>query len=209
MAFTGEQIQYIEKTIRVAIGTVEEKVGTVLKQGEAMQTELKAIVEKHNAALKEHNAELNANADRVTALVDKAYVAQEKLEGSTAKIDDANVKIKNAEQIATDLMEKLRLFEANFEDHRTQLIKLNSDTETAVQGLDVKLQEAVASTRADVQTEFNNQNEKLHIFCNGIKAEVQANFSGNSGGKCAGFEGKAGGKARIYFLVRVYMARVI
>ena len=93
------------------------------------------------------------------------------------------MKIKNAKEFVANLLVKLRAIEANFEEHRTQLGKLNSDTETAVQGLDLKLHEAVASTRADVQTEFNAQNDKLHIFCNGIRAEVQANVTGSGGGK--------------------------
>ena len=124
----------------------------------------------------------------------QANDAQVKVEGSTAKIDDADAKLKSSETFVNDLMAKLRTFEANFDEHRTQLTKLNSDTETAVLGLDVKLQSAVAATRADVQTEFNDMNAKLHTFCSGIKAEVQANVSGNSGGKGTGLDGKASGK---------------
>ena len=122
--FSSDQKAYISKTIKLAITEMELKVGTILGQAEAMQTEIKRIVEKHET-------ELHASANRVTTLVDQANAAQGKLEGATAKIDDADVKIKNAEQIVTDLMEKLRLFEANFEDHGTQLVNLNSDTETA------------------------------------------------------------------------------
>ena len=98
-----------------------------------MQTEIKGIVQKHET-------ELHASADRVTTLVDTANAAQAKLEGSTAKIEEADAKLKSAEVFVNDLMVKLRTFEANFEEHRTQLVKLNSDTETAVLGLDVKLQ---------------------------------------------------------------------
>ena len=104
--FTAEQREYIESTINIAIGKMEEKVGSILVQGEAMQKTLQGIVEKHNA-------ELHASADRVTGLVDKANAANEKLEGSTARIDDSDAKTKKAEQIVTDLMEKLRVFEEN------------------------------------------------------------------------------------------------
>ena len=185
--FTPAQQEYIGNTIKLAITEMEMKVGGILGQAEAMQTEMKGIIQNHET-------ELIKNSDRVTQLVTQANDAQLKLEGSTAKIDDADAKLKSSETFVNDLMAKLRTFEANFEEHRTQLTKLNSDTETAVLGLDVKLQSAVAATRADVQTEFNNQNEKLHIFCNGIKAEVQANVSGNGGGKGTGLDGKAGGK---------------
>ena len=151
VVFSPQQQEYISNSIKLAITEMEQKVGTILGQAEAMQTEMKGIIQNHET-------ELHKSADRVTALVDKANDAQVKLEGSTAKIEEADAKLRSSETFVNDLMGKLRTFEANFEEHRTQLIKLNSDTETAVLGFNVKLQEAVAGTRADVQTEFNNQN---------------------------------------------------
>ena len=190
--FTAEQREYIGSTINIAIGKIEEKVGSILGQGEAMQKNLQEIVEKHNA-------ELHASTDRVTGLVDKANTAHEELEGSTARIDDSDAKIKKAEQIVSDLMEKLKVFETNqmavFESHKEQITKLNSGTETSVQGLDAKLDSAVAGTRADVQAEFNDMNTKLHTFCAGVKAEVQAGVAHVAGGgKGLDFESKGGGK---------------
>ena len=35
-------------------------------------------------------------------------------------------------------------------------------------------------------------NAKLHTFCSGVKAEVQAHVAGGGGGKGTGFEGKGG-----------------
>ena len=143
--FTPAQQEYIGNTIKLAITKMELKVGAILGQGQAMQDEIKKYVEKHNA-------ELHDSANRVITLVEQANAAQQKLEGSTSRIDDSDAKISKAEQVVTDLMEKLRAFETNqmsvFEDHKAQLTKLNSDTETAVQGLDGKLEAAVAGTRA-------------------------------------------------------------
>ena len=145
---TAEQRDYISDSIKVAITQMEVKVGTILGQGEATQIAIKAIVENHNA-------ELHANADRVTELVDKANAAHDKLEGSTARIGDSSAKIDEAEKIMVDLKERLKQFEANqvsvFDNQRTQIEKLTADTEIAVQGLDGKLDAAVARTRADVQ----------------------------------------------------------
>ena len=191
VVFSPQQQEYIGNSIKLAITEMEVKVGGILGQAEAMQTEIKRIVQVHET-------ELHASADRIKAIVDTANAAQQKLEGSTSRIDDSDAKILEAERIVTDLMERLREFETNqmrvFEDHKTQLAKLNSDTETAVQGLDGKLEAAVATTRNDVQAEFTSQNEKLHIFCNGIVAQVQANVAGSAGGKGSGFDGKGGGK---------------
>ena len=170
--FTPEQREYISDTIKLAITKMELKVGTILGQGEAMQSAIAQIVEKHNA-------ELHANSDRVTGLVDKAIAANEVLEGSTAKINES-------ERLMTELMEKLKLFEQNqlavFTDQRTQIEKLTVDTETAVQGLDGKLDAAVARTRADVETSFVDMNAKLHTFCSGVKAEVHAEVQALSAG---------------------------
>ena len=145
--FTAEQREYIESTINIAIGKMEEKVNAILGQGEAMQITIQGIVEKHNA-------ELHASADRVTGLVDQANTAHKKLEDSFAKINDSDSKITKSEQVVTELMEKLKVLETNqtavFKSHRTQIMKLTSDTETAVKGLDVKLDAAVAGPRADV-----------------------------------------------------------
>ena len=73
--FTAEQREYIENTISIAIGKMEEKVGSILGQGEAMQNTIRGIVEKHNA-------ELHASADRVTGLVEQANEAHKKLTDS-------------------------------------------------------------------------------------------------------------------------------
>ena len=43
--FTAEQREYIESTINIAIGKMEEKVGAILGQGEAMQKNLQKIVD--------------------------------------------------------------------------------------------------------------------------------------------------------------------
>ena len=97
----------------------------------------------------------------------------------------------------TDLMKKLKEFEesqtATFESHQTQLSAFSAAAESAVQGLDAKLSNAVAGTRADAQTEFNAVNVKLEMmntFCAGVKAEVQvmiAHVSAGGGGKGSGF----------------------
>ena len=80
--FTAEQREYIENTISIAIGKMEEKVGSILGQGEAMQNTIQGIVEKHHA-------ELHASADRVTGLVDQAIEAHTKLTDSFTKIAES------------------------------------------------------------------------------------------------------------------------
>ena len=142
---------------------------------------------------------MHANADRVTELVDKANAAHEKLEGSTARIGESSAKIDEAEKIMVDLKERLKQFEANqvsvFDNERTQIEKLSADTEVAVQGLDGKLDAAVARTRADVENTFVDMNAKLHTFCTGVKAEVHAEVqagqfgAGGGAGKGIGLRG--------------------
>ena len=160
--FTPEQREYISDTIKLATTRMELKVGTILEQGDAMHSAIAQIVEKHNA-------ELHANSDRVTGLVDKAIAANKVLEGSTAEINES-------ERLMTELMEKLKMFEANqlavFAEQKLQNEKLPLETETAVSGLDGKLEAPVARTRADVESTFQHINAKLHIVAISIKAEV-------------------------------------
>ena len=42
--FTAEQREYIESTINIEIGKIEQKVGSILMQGEAMQKTLQGFV---------------------------------------------------------------------------------------------------------------------------------------------------------------------
>ena len=168
--FTIEQQAYIGDTIKLAVTQMELKVGAILGQGEAMQTRIQAIVQTHNT-------ELQDSSGRVTALVEQVNAASAKLEGYTAIIDDADAKLKNAELFVADLVEKLRVFEGQFQSHTTEFTKLSSGTEAAVQGLEAKFSNGVSGTRADAQAEFNAVNEKLgmmNMFCAGVKAEMQA-----------------------------------
>ena len=178
--FTPEQREFIGETIKIAIVQMEEKVGTILTRGEAMQSGIAEIVEQHNT-------ELVRNSHRVTGLVDRAIAANEVLEGSTGKI-------KESERLMTLLMADLKTSETNqlavFAEQKTQLEKLTLETETALSGLDGKLNAAVAGTRADVETTLVDMNAKLHTFAVGIKAEVQALSTGGGAGKGASFEGK-------------------
>ena len=70
--FTPEQVEYIEKTIALAIGRQSEQIGTLMTEDKAQQDEMRALIVKHNQ-------EVHGNANRVSALVDNAFTAAAKV----------------------------------------------------------------------------------------------------------------------------------